>query len=215
MTDLLSEPRVSDLRGTAAAPRGTAVLEDPTGKRRRRLRLAGRAIAVVLTLWLLGLVLGGLGLDPVPGIPFARSLRPAVAPPAVPRLPRPSPPSPADLQPALPAGARIVAGAPRPSAIVTPGRRSVKRGAPAPAATKQHAKAVHTMPPASAVTTPGTQPATTHLNNGRRAGGTTTTTTTTTTTGTTTTPGRSGTAPGQLHGQGRGKTTTTTTTTTP
>src|SRR5436190_1659510 len=104
MSQLLADrPRVSDLRGSSAAPSGAAVLEDPTGRRRRRLRIASRLVALVLTAWLIALVLGGVGLSPVPGIPFAHVLRPATPPPAERHPPVPAQPSASDLAPAVPA----------------------------------------------------------------------------------------------------------------
>ena len=197
MGDFLAEHvRVSDLRGRAAPAPGTAVLEDPTGRRRRRLRLAGRAIALALTLWLVALVAGGVGLNPVPGVPFAHILKPA-APPTTRHEPPPAPPSASDLEPALPARSakRVVAAQP----IPVPGQGtthsvSAKR---TPAAAKRHAVAVHTMTPAvdGAPAAAPHGPAASHPNNGKHAGSTTTTTTPTTTT--TTTPGHSGGAPGQ------------------
>jgi hypothetical protein len=61
------------------------VLSDPTGRRRHRLAIAGRAVTTLLGLWLLVLVLGGLGLQPLAGLPIVRTLggRQA-APPALP-----------------------------------------------------------------------------------------------------------------------------------
>jgi hypothetical protein len=195
--------RVSDLRGSAATVPRSAVLEDPSGRRRRRLRLAGRVVAFALTLWLVALILGGVGLSPVPGVPFAHILRPA-APPVHRNLPKPEQPTAADLQPALPVGHPRTATPPR--AIPVPGSGSTRTKAVsrAPATrveAKQHAVAVHTMPPAVDGTTRAA-PAITHPNNGRGTGTTTTTTTTTT-------PGRSGTAPGQTQTTpGRGQSTT-------
>jgi hypothetical protein len=61
--------------------------------------------------WLLVIVLGGLGLIPVAGIPLTHTLRPSQGPPVLPTLPKPRPPSASDLRPALPA-AVITAGAP-------------------------------------------------------------------------------------------------------
>lgn len=209
MAELLADRvRVSDLRGSAAPAAGTAVLEDPTGRRRKRLRLAGRVVAVALTLWLIALVLGGVGLSPVPGVPFAHILRP-VAPPAPRHLPRPAQPTAADLEPALPATSSKTAVAPQavPVAGQTPTRHAGTERTPA--ATKRRSVAVHTMPPAVDGPAPGATapaPKTTHPNNGRGSGATTTPTTTSTTT---TTPGHSGSAPGQT-GTAPGRTRTTT-----
>jgi hypothetical protein len=69
------EPQTTiiDLRGSdaSAADAGFGVLADPTGRRRRGLRRAGRAVAVVFALWLAALALAGLGLLPAVGIPLA------------------------------------------------------------------------------------------------------------------------------------------------
>jgi hypothetical protein len=56
--------RVTDLRGRSAAT-ADPMLVDPTGRRARRLRLGGRLLAAVLTIWLCALVLAGLGAFPV------------------------------------------------------------------------------------------------------------------------------------------------------
>lgn len=80
-----------------------AVLEDPTGRRARWLRRAGRGVFLVFLCWLLAIVLGGLGLWPVAGIPLTHALRPSHGPPVLVKLPRPRQPSAADLRPAAPA----------------------------------------------------------------------------------------------------------------
>jgi hypothetical protein len=80
---------------------GSAVLEDPTGRRARWLRLAGRCVFLLFLGWLLAIVLGGLGLMPVAGIPFAHVLRPSQGPPALAKLPQPRQPSASDLRPAV------------------------------------------------------------------------------------------------------------------
>jgi len=43
-----------------------AVLEDASGRRARWMRRAGRAVFVLFLAWLVAIVLGGLGLTPVP-----------------------------------------------------------------------------------------------------------------------------------------------------
>jgi hypothetical protein len=58
-----------------------AVLEDPTGRRRRRMRVAGALLATALVAWLGILVLGGLGITPVGDLPLAGSLKPSAGPP--------------------------------------------------------------------------------------------------------------------------------------
>jgi hypothetical protein len=82
------------------------VLEDPSGKRARWLRRAGRVVFLVFLAWLVATVLGGLGLIPVTGIPFAHVLRPSLGPPPLVKPLRPRQPSASDLRPALPAVTR-------------------------------------------------------------------------------------------------------------
>jgi hypothetical protein len=61
------------------------ILADPTGRRRRRLANAGRAATAVLGLWLVVLILGGLGLQPLAGLPIVGGLGAReAAPPALP-----------------------------------------------------------------------------------------------------------------------------------
>ena len=80
---------------------GSAVLEDPTGRRARWLRRAGRCVFLLFLAWLLAIVLGGLGLMPVAGIPFVHVLRPSQGPPVLVKLPQPRQPSASDLRPAV------------------------------------------------------------------------------------------------------------------
>ena len=89
-------------RTTGGGGPEAAVLEDPTGRRALWMQRAGRVVFVVFLAWLIAIVLSGLGLAPVPGIPFAHVLRPSAGPPPLVRLPLPRQPSPADLLPALP-----------------------------------------------------------------------------------------------------------------
>jgi hypothetical protein len=72
---------VLDLRGERLA--GTTahgVLEDATGGRRRVMRNLGLAVAGLLTVWLLALLLSGLGLFPRGSVPLSGTL--GVQPPA-------------------------------------------------------------------------------------------------------------------------------------
>ena len=86
---------------TVAYGNESAVLEDASGRRARWMRRAGRAVFVLFLAWLVAIVLGGLGLTPVPGIPLVRVLQPSQGPPPLTQLPQPQPPSAADRQPAL------------------------------------------------------------------------------------------------------------------
>ena len=106
------------------------VLEDPSGRRALRLRQAGRVVFVVFLVWLIAIVLGGLGLAPVPGIPFAHVLRPSTGPPPLARLPLPKQPAPADLVPALPDAALPPqsSSAVKPKPATAPGKSGVAPG---------------------------------------------------------------------------------------
>ena len=82
-----------------------AVLEDPTGRRARRFRRASRFVSLLFLAWLLAIVLGGLCLMPVAGIPFTHVLQPSQGPPKLAKLPQPRQPSASDLRPAVSAKA--------------------------------------------------------------------------------------------------------------
>lgn len=61
------------------------VLVDSTGRRRRRMAIAGRVATTALGLWLVVLILGGLGLQPLAGLPIVGDLGAReAAPPALP-----------------------------------------------------------------------------------------------------------------------------------
>lgn len=67
------------------APLRHHVLADPTGRRRRRLAIAGRVTTTALGLWLVILILGGLGLQPLAGLPIVGDLGAReAAPPTLP-----------------------------------------------------------------------------------------------------------------------------------
>jgi hypothetical protein len=89
--------------GTTDGGGGSAVLEDPTGRRARWLKRAGRGVSLLFLVWLLAVVLGGLGLIPVAGIPFTHVLQPSQGPPVLTKLPQLRQPSASDLRPAVPA----------------------------------------------------------------------------------------------------------------
>jgi hypothetical protein len=99
-------PRVIDLRGIGEPAASPSVLADPSGRRARRLRVAGRALGTLFLLWLCGLLLAGLGLLPVSDIPFAGSIRAAQEPAKLSQLPAGRPGSAADLRPARPLPSR-------------------------------------------------------------------------------------------------------------
>jgi hypothetical protein len=209
---LANHPRISDLRGSVAVARGVAVLEDPSGRRRRVLRVLARGVAIVLTLWLVALVLGAAGLSPVPGIPFTHALRPAAPPPALDRMRAPAAPASTHRR----ARSTPAATSERAAARVAP-RHAAQL--PATVAPRLNGPAFHRMPtttkPAIAHTpapTAAPNASTAPAPASRRptwagSGGTTTTTSGTTTTPTTggrsgSAPGRSGITPGQLRGSG-------------
>ncbi len=183
---------------------GSAVLEDPTGRRARWMRRAGRVVFIVFLGWLLAIVLGGLGLAPVGGIPLTHSLRPSTGPAPLAKLPQPRQPSASDLRPAVPATAVA-------ASTGTAG---------------QQAQSVPVRQRGQSATAPGqTKTTTLSAAHGRSATAPGHAQTTTATTTAAATQGRSSTAPGHTkttttisHGRsttapGRTKTTATTTTT--
>jgi hypothetical protein len=206
MADMLGDTTlVSDIRGAAHGPRRSAVLEDPTGNRRKRLRIVARLIALSMSIWLLALLLGAVGITPVGSIPFVRVFKPPASPP-VHKLPRPHPPTVAELQPALSA-----ASAPSSTTGV---QRAV---APVAKTPTKHTRKLRS-PAATTPATPTTPapPTTPGRANGKAKGKPQPATTTPTTTSTT--PGQSGTAPGHTRTTPPGKskqTTGTSTTPTP
>src|SRR6266852_702119 len=111
---------------TQASGGGSAVLEDPTGRRARWLRWAGRCVFLLFLGWLLAIVLGGLGLIPVAGIPFTHVLRPSQGPPALAKLPKPRQPSASDLRPAV--SAKVFAAGVRRARKQAPGSVIRSRG---------------------------------------------------------------------------------------
>jgi hypothetical protein len=96
--------RVIDLRGARDTARAPSVLADPSGRRARRLRVAGRIVGSLLLLWLCGLVLAGLGLVPVSDVPLAGAFRAAEEPASLEQAPSPRPGS-DDLRTARPLSA--------------------------------------------------------------------------------------------------------------
>lgn len=116
---------IVDLRGRRLAPAPAAVLADPSGRRMRVLAIGGRAVAVVFLLWLVGLVLAGLGLLPAGDVPLGRALG-GQAPPSLRALPRPRQPSASDLAPAKPL--RLTADTRSAARGAGPGRRGASGG---------------------------------------------------------------------------------------
>jgi hypothetical protein len=155
-----------------AAPR--RVLEDASGQRLRLLRRVGRAVALVLVVWLSLVFLGGIGVGPAAHVPFGNLLRPALAPPPLRHAPRIVPPARADLVPALPAPA---AAAQAPATV--PARAAVTQ---APTATVP-ARAAVTQTPTATVAKPARAKGKSASAPGRSV--------------TTTTHGKSGAAPGR------------------
>jgi hypothetical protein len=102
ITDSPARARVIDLRGVRRPAQPASVLADPSGRRARRLRVAGRVLGSLFLLWLCGLVLAGLGLLPVSDVPLAGSLRAADEPAQVPHLPSARRPTGAGLELAQP-----------------------------------------------------------------------------------------------------------------
>lgn len=86
------------------------VLEDASGRRLRRMRWVGRAVALFFLVWFAVVILGGLGVGPVTHLPFGNVLRPTTGPPPLPRVLHPHNAAPADLVPALPAASRATRG---------------------------------------------------------------------------------------------------------
>src|SRR4051794_2048302 len=122
------------------------VLADPTGRRRRRLAIAGSIATAVLALWLAVLILGGLGLQPLAGIPIVGDLGGGgAAPPALPKRVR-----------AGNAKHTTVAPAPRAArapVTTTGGVRSRRRSVPPPSPAKTPPRARR-----APVTAPGRAP---------------------------------------------------------
>jgi hypothetical protein len=151
------------------------VLADPTGRRRRRMAIAGRGATIALGLWLLVLMLGGLGLQPLAGLPIVGDLGSGDAsPPSLPERVQTA----LDLRTTL-APARRTESAPAATVPVTPrrpagtaGQRAAPRAqlparrrrprAPSPMYTGGRGPGTSTPAtnaPASAGTRPGREPA--------------------------------------------------------
>jgi hypothetical protein len=130
------------------------VLADPTGRRRRRLAIAGSIATAVLALWLAVLILGGLGLQPLAGIPIVGDLGGGGGvPPALPKRVQAGNAKRATVAP-VPRTAREPVPTTGP---IRSRRRSVT--APSPAKTLPRARRAPVTAPGRAKTTPGRGPA--------------------------------------------------------
>jgi hypothetical protein len=218
-TSAVERPRVLDLRGSGGAvARGVGVLEDPSGRRRRFMRGLGRAAASCLALWLAALLLGGLGLFPTGGLPFAGVLTPATAPPPLGGGDAQSRQAPAGLRasPAEPRPEASRAGAGRDRGVGS-ARHAARRERTVPApgsgdragrGRTRHAVGVAPTAPARSPirsgptgTAPGRSTAPAHT--GTAPGPTTAPAQTGTAPGRTTAPGQTGTSPGQATAPGQ------------
>jgi len=132
---------------------GHAVLEDPTGRRARRWRWAGRGVSLLFLVWLLAIVLGGLGLMPVGGIPFTHVLKPSQGPPVLTTLPQPRQPSASDLRPAV--SAKVFAATVGRAGQQVPGSVAVLHGKSATAPGQTKTSPSSTVSPGRSATAPG------------------------------------------------------------
>jgi hypothetical protein len=109
---------IVDLRGRRRVPVPAPVLADPSGRRARALARLGRGISFVMLMWVIGLVLAGIGVLPAGDLPLGPVVAGDGGPVALRTLPRDAPPSRSDLLPASPtaqAPVRKVVAAPRDS----------------------------------------------------------------------------------------------------
>jgi hypothetical protein len=140
-----------------------AVLEDATGRRGRWMRRLGRTLSVLLVAWLFVLLVGGLGLTPIEGVPFSDFLRPSEGPKDLAAPPKPRKPSAKDLLPARPLREPVVTS-PSPSEVrsvsepepETPVSRGLdaRRSTPQPSARRRSAPAQARAAPNRRVTNP-------------------------------------------------------------
>jgi hypothetical protein len=143
------------------------ILEDASGRRARWMRRASRVVFLFFLAWLAAILLGGLGLAPIPRLPLGHTLRPSPGPPKV-KLPPPKPTPAADLVPALPA-----------AAVATPSAGPTTTARGRSAAAPGHTKTTTTTTPGKSGTAPGhTKTTTTHGRSSTAPGHTKTTTTT-------------------------------------
>jgi hypothetical protein len=138
-----------------------AILEDVTGRRGRWMRRLGRTLSVLLVAWLFVLLVGGLGLTPVAGVPFADFLRPSEGPTELAAPPKPRKPTADDLRPARPLPEPVVTSPsealsvsePEPATPVSRGG-DVRRSTPQPSASRRSAHAQTRAAPSRRAATP-------------------------------------------------------------
>ena len=141
------------------------VLADPTGRRRRRMAIAGRVATTALGLWLVVLILGGLGLQPLAGLPIVGHLGAReAAPPALPERVQAAVARGATVAPATRSVQTPVGTAPIPvrrPAVTAPSSAKTRQPArTTPATAPGHAKTTLTSP-APAPSHPTTSPSST------------------------------------------------------
>lgn len=165
---------------TTTESRRPRALEDPSGRRLRRMRWLGRAVAVIFLLWFAVILLGALGVAPVGRVPFGNTLRPSAGPPPLRRVPAPRQPTRSDLVPALPA--TVFASRVRSHATHRAINRVVVTGIVRGHSSSAPGHATVTTPThGHSASAPGHTTTTTHGHSGSAPGRATTTTTTTTT----------------------------------
>jgi hypothetical protein len=180
------------------------VLADPTGGRRRRVAVAGRVATTVLGLWLVVLFLGGLGLQPLAGLPLIGRLGVrGAAPPQLPKRVQIAVARGATVAPTTRATQTPVTTVSVPSRrrpVTAPSRLKTRRAARTPARIPGHTKTTS----GRAVTSPAPAPSATTTSPSSTAPGQTKTATNPSSTA----PGQTRTAPGQTK-TGTGPPTTT------
>jgi hypothetical protein len=100
---------IVDLRGRGPVPVPASVLADPSGRRARVLARLGRGISLVMLMWVIGLVLAGVGVLPADDLPLGPAVSSDDGAKALRALPPGAPPARSDLRPALAAARAPVA----------------------------------------------------------------------------------------------------------
>lgn len=127
------------------------MLEDASGRRLRRMRWVGRAVALFFLVWLAIVILGGLGVGPAAHVPFGNVLRPSAGPPPLPHVLHPRKAAPADLVPAAAAAAAATHGRSNSTPAGTKTGQANGRSGSAPG----HSKTPTTTSPGRSGTAPG------------------------------------------------------------